>query len=173
MPLSDSVIFKPHHRAAPALQRLHAGDLDIGYDRHPQNLQDAIAKGVNTTSRVDNHGGYWMLNNVKEPFNIRSCRLAAAHAIDYDTVNEVVYDGLNNMVRSLMRPGSPWTDSEAVLPGYDTDAAAAALADCEAELGGPLEFSTYCTTSAENVLLTETLGCYVGGSGHRCHRQLR
>ena len=156
-PYLDSVTFKPIIEPPQRYNAFNAGDLDIGYDRNPQNLQDAIASGVNTTSRIDNHGGYWMLNNVKEPFNVRACRLAAAHAVDYETVNEVVYDGLNNMVRSLMRPGSPWTDPEAVLPGYDPDAAAAALEECEAELGGPLEFATYCTTSPENVLLAETL----------------
>lgn len=156
-PYLDSVVFKPIIEPPQRYNAFNAGDLDIGYDRNPQNLQDAISSGVNTTSRIDNHGGYWMLNNVKEPFNVRACRLAAAHAVDYETVNEVVYDGLNNMVRSLMRPGSPWTDPEAVLPGYDPDAAAAALAECEAELDGPLEFATYCTTSPENVLLAETL----------------
>ena len=156
-PYLDSVIFKPIIDPPQRYNAFNAGDLDIGYDRHPQNLQDAIAKGVNTTSRVDNHGGYWMLNNVKEPFNVRACRVAAAHAIDYETINEIVYEGLNNMIRSLMRPGSPWTDPEAVLPGYDVAASEAALEECEAELGGPLEFETYCTTSPENVLLTETL----------------
>ena len=156
-PYLDSVIFKPIIEPPQRYNAFNAGDLDIGYDRHPQNLQDAIAKGVNTTSRVDNHGGYWMLNNVKEPFNIRACRVAAAHAVDYETINEIVYEGLNNMIRSLMRPGSPWTDPEAVLPGYDVEASKAALADCEAELGGPLEFESYCTTSPENVLLMETL----------------
>ena len=156
-PYLDSVIFKPIIDPPQRYNAFNAGDLDIGYDRHPQNLQDAIAKGVNTTTRTDNHGGYWMLNNQKEPFNIRACRVAAAHAIDYETINEIVYEGLNNMIRSLMRPGSPWTDPEAVLPGYDVAASEAALSDCEAELGGPLEFETYCTTSPENVLLTETL----------------
>ena len=156
-PYLDSVVFKPIIDPPQRYNAFNAGDLDIGYDRNPQNLQDAIAKGVNTTTRTDNHGGYWMLNNQKEPFNVRACRAAAAYAVDYDTVNEVVYDGLKNMIRSLMRPGSPWTDPEAVLPGYDTEAAAAALKECEAELGGPLEFSTFCTTSPENVLLAEAL----------------
>ncbi len=156
-PYLDSVIFKPIIEPPQRYNAFNAGDLDIAFDRHPQNLQDAIAKGVNTTSRVDNHGGYWMLNNVKEPFNIRECRVAVAHAIDYETINEIVYEGLNNMIRSLMRPGSPWTDPEAVLPGFDQDASRAALEECEAQLGGPLEFESYCTTSPENVLLTETL----------------
>ena len=164
-PYLDSVTFKPIIDPPQRYNAFNAGDLDIAYVRNPQTLQDAISNGVNTTTRTDNHGGYWMLNNQKEPFNIRACRVAAAHAIDYETVNEVVYDGLNNMVRSLMRPGSPWTDPEAVLPGYDPDASAAALAECEAELGGPLEFDTYCTTSPENVLLAETLVAMWGELG--------
>ncbi|WP_420639057.1 ABC transporter substrate-binding protein [Candidatus Poriferisocius sp.] len=157
-PYLDSVIFKPIIDPTQRYNAFNAGDLDIAFDRFPQNIVDAKERGVNTATRIDNHGGYWMLNNQKEPFNVRACRAAVSYAIDYDTVNEVVWDGINIMNRSLMRPGSPWTDPapEAQLPGYDPDAAAAALQECEAELGGPLDFETFCTTSPENVLLTET-----------------
>ncbi len=156
-PYLDSVVFKPIIDPVQRYNSFKAGDLDIAFDRNPINFNDARDNGVNTTSRTDNHGGYVMLNGNKEPFNVRACRVAAAHAIDYDTVNEIVWDGLRSIPRSVMKDGSPWLDPEAVLPGYDPDAAAAALQECEAELGGTMEFETYCTTSPENVLLFETL----------------
>ena len=155
-PYLDKVVFKPIVEAPVRYNAFNAGDLDIAFDRDPIHMNDAKDKGVNTVTRTDNHGGYWMLNNQKEPFNVRACRLAVAHAIDYDTANDIAWDGLRSIPRQLMREGSPWHDPEAVLPGYDTDAAAAALEECEAELGGPLEFETFCTTDPVNQLLTET-----------------
>ncbi len=155
-PYLDKVIFKPIVEAPARYNAFQAGDLDIAFDRDPIHMNDARDRGVNTVTRTDNHGGYWMLNNQKEPFNVRACRVAAAHAIDYDTANDIAWDGLRSIPRQLMREGSPWHDPEAVLPGYDPDAAAAALVECEAELGGPLEFETFCTTDPVNQLLTET-----------------
>ncbi|MYH72097.1 MAG: ABC transporter substrate-binding protein [Acidimicrobiia bacterium] len=156
-PYLDKVVFMPIIDPIQRYNAFRVGDLDIAYDRHPVNLQDAKQRGINTATRVDNHGGSWMLNGSKEPFNIRACRVAAAHAIDYDTVNDIVYDGTRTYERSLMAPGSPWHDPGAALPDYDPFAAAAALRQCEAELGGPLEFETLCTTGPENVLITGTL----------------
>ena len=156
-PYLDKVIFKPITEASPRYNAFKAGDLDIAFDRDPIHMNDAKDRGVNTVTRTDNHGGYWMLNNQKEPFNVRTCRVAVAHAIDYDTANEIAWDGLRSIPRQLMREGSPWHDPEALLPGYDLEAAAAAVEECEAELGGPLEFETFCTTDPVNRLLTETL----------------
>ncbi len=156
-PYLDKVVFKPIVEAPARYNAFNAGDLDMTYDRDPIHINDAKDRGVNTVTRVDNHGGYWMLNNQKEPFNIVACRRAAAHAVDYETVNDVVWDGLRSVPRQLMREGSPWHDPEATLPGYDPAAAAAALEECEAELGGPMEFETWCTTDPVNILLAETL----------------
>ena len=156
-PYLDRVIFRPILDRNRRYNAFRAGDLDIAYDHQPPHLQDAKQRGINTATRFDNHGGYWMLNGSKEPFNVRACRVAAAHAIDYDTVNEIAYDGTRSFDRSVMAPGSPWHDPEALLPGYEPDAAAAALGECEAELGGPLEFETLCTTSPLNMLIAETL----------------
>lgn len=155
-PYLDKVIFKPIVEAPARYNAFQAGDLDIAFDRDPIHMNDAKDRGVNTVTRTDNHGGYWMLNNQKEPFNVRACRVAVAHAIDYDTANEIAWNGLRSIPRQLMREGSPWHDPEAVLPGYDPDTAAAALEECEASLGGPLEFETFCTTDPVNQLLTET-----------------
>ncbi len=156
-PYLDRVVFKPIVEAPARYNAFNAGDLDIAFDRDPTNLNDAKERGVNTVTRTDNHGGFWMLNNGKEPFNIRSCRAAVAYAVDYDTVNEISWGGLRSIPRQLMREGSPWHDPEAVYPGYDPDTAAAALQECEAELGGSLEFETFCTTDPINILTAETL----------------
>ena len=156
-PYLDQVVFKPIIESIQRYRAFKSGDLDIAYDREPIHLHDAKQRGVNTAIRIDNHGGYWMLNGITEPFNIRACRVAAAHAIDYDTLNDIVYDGTRVYERTLMASGSPWHDPDAVLPGYDPVAAAEALEECEAELGWPLEFETFCTTSPTNVHITETL----------------
>jgi len=156
-PYLDKVVFMPIIDPIQRYNAFRARALDVAYDRDPMNLQDAKQRGINTATRFDNHGGYWMLNGSKEPFNVRACRVAAAHAIDYDTLNDIVYDGTRAFERSLMARGSPWHDPGALLPGYDLDAAAAALEECEAELGGILRFETLCTTSHLNVLITTTL----------------
>lgn len=156
-PYLDKVVFAPVIDPAQRYRVFRAGNVDIAYHHSGANLNDARQRGVNTTSRFVNHGGYWMLNGSTEPFNIRECRVAIAHAIDYDTLNEIVWDGLKVMNHAVMGPGSPWHDPHAVLPGYHPVAATAALEECEAELGQPLEFATSCTTSPENVLIVETL----------------
>ena len=158
-PYLDKVVFKPIIEASARYNAFKAGDLDIAFDREPTNINDAKDRGVNTTTRTDNHGGYWMLNNQKVPFNVRACRVALAHATDYDTANEIAWKGLRSVPRQLMREGSIWHDPDpaATLPGYDRDAALEALGECEAALGGPLEFETFCTTDPINQLLTETL----------------
>ena len=158
-PYLDKVVFKPIVEAEARYNAFKAGDLDMAFDRDPINLNDARDRGVNTTTRVDNHGGYWLLNNQKAPFNVRACRVALAHATDYDTANDIAWNGLRSVPRQVMKEGSMWHDPhpDAVLPGFDQDAAAAALEECEAELGGPLEFETFCTTDPINQLLTETL----------------
>ncbi|MCY4162714.1 MAG: ABC transporter substrate-binding protein [bacterium] len=156
-PYLDRLIFKPIGDAPQRYNAFKAGDLDIAYDRVPQHLSEARDEGINSTSYIENHGANWLLNNSKPPFNVRACRLAVAHAVDYDAFNEVVFDGLGIMDRSLMRPGSPWADPSATLPGYDPDKAAEALAECESELGGPLEFENSCSTTPDHQLQAETL----------------
>ena len=156
-PYLDKVIFKPITEAVSRYNAFKAGDLDIAFDRDPIHLNDAKERGVNTVTRTDNHGGYWMLNGNKEPFSVQACRVAAAHAVDYDILNDIAWDGLRSVPRTVMKEGSPWLDPDALLPSYDPDASAAALEECEAELGGPLEFSSFCTTDPVNQLITETL----------------
>ena len=156
-PYLDKVIFVPAINAGQRYRAFRAGEFDIAYDREPMNLRDARQRGINSATRVDSHGGYWMLNGITEPFNIRACRVAAAHAIDYDALNDIAYNGTSVFDRTIMAPGSPWHDPNAVLPGYDPSAAATALTECEAELGGPLEFETLCTPSPLNMLVAETL----------------
>ena len=107
-PYLDKIVFKPIVENPSRYNAFLAGDLDIAFDRDPINVNDARDNGVNTVTRTDNHGGYWMLNNQKEPFNIRACRQAAAHAVDYDTLNDIAWDGLRSVPRQLMREGSPW-----------------------------------------------------------------
>ena len=156
-PYLDKVIFMAISNSGARYAALGEGNVDIAYDTSMENLRDAVANGVNTTTKTDNYGHTWLLNSDKAPFNVRSCRVAVAHAIDYDTVNDVAWDGLKVVNRSVMAPGSPWLDPDAELPGYDPAAAAASLAKCEDELGAPLEFETFCTEASVNVLLANTL----------------
>ncbi|MXW42175.1 MAG: ABC transporter substrate-binding protein [Acidimicrobiia bacterium] len=156
-PYLDSVIFRPIVDASQRQKSYQAGGLDIFYSRDAVILSQERDAGSNIATYVDNHASHWLLNNSREPFNIRACRRAVAHGVDYETLNEIVHDGLSTVNRSIMSPGSPWVDPEAKIPAYDLDAARDALVECEAELGGPLEFSTFCYSETVNRKTVETL----------------
>ncbi len=156
-PYLDSIIIRPVLDPAQRYNAFQAGDLDIAYFRDAVTLNDEKEAGTNISTFIDSLGGHFLLNNSKEPFNVRACRRAVAYAINYEVLNDVVHDGLSTVNRSLFRPGSPWDDPEAPLPGYDSDAAQAELANCEAELGGPLEFPIFCYPDPANEITVETL----------------
>ncbi len=156
-PYLDKVIFNTITDSGARYSIFERGGIDIAYDSSVANLRSAATNGVNFTVRIENYGYVWFLNGELAPFNVRECRVAAAHAIDYDALNNFLWDGMRTIDRTLMAPGSPWLDPDAVLPDYDPLAAAAALEDCEAELGGPLEFEASCTMSPENLRIVETL----------------
>ncbi|MCY4162713.1 MAG: ABC transporter substrate-binding protein [bacterium] len=150
-PYLDSVTFKPIVDSAQRYNAYQAGDLDVVYLRDAGSLNEELEAGSNISTYVDNFARHWLLNNSKEPFSVRACRRAVAHAVDYEVLNDVVHDGLTTVNRSLFRPGSPWADPEAVIPDYDPDAAREALGECEAELGGPLEFESLCSSDESGV----------------------
>ena len=156
-PYLDKVVFETLSNSGTRYSALGTGYVDIAYDSSLKNLRNAATNGVNFTVRIDNYGFIFFLNGEMAPFNVRACRVAVAHAIDYGTLNNLLWDGARTMDRTLMAPGSPWLDPEAVLPDYNPVAAAAALNDCEAELDGPLEFEPLCTMSPVNLLIVETM----------------
>ncbi len=156
-PYLDKVIFKTIVNSAATYSAFGEGNVDIAHDGNDETLRLAAANGVNSTVRIDNYGFIFFLNGEMAPFNVRACRVAVAHAIDYDTLNTLLWGGVRTMDRTLMAPGSPWLEPHAMLPDYDPVAAAVALEECEAELGGPLEFEPLCTMSPENLRIVETL----------------
>ncbi len=94
---------------------------------------------------------YDMLNNAVPPFNVKSCRLAAALAMDLDTLIKLRAQGFVK-ANGVFSPAAVGYLANNGNPGYNLDKAKEEYAKCKAANGGrDVEFTMGTTTSPEAI----------------------
>lgn len=98
--------------------------------------------------------GQWMPNQGKQgtQLNVLSCRLAVAHALDWNAYNKVRLKGLGTYSGSVVGKGHLLYNT-AGTPKFDLAKSKENLDKCNAELGaaGPLKLTLYADTSTQSL----------------------
>jgi peptide/nickel transport system substrate-binding protein len=107
-------------------------------------IQNQLAEGPAQTN-------YDMLNNAKPPFNNKSCRLAAAFAMDTDTLISVRAKGFTK-ANGPFSTGTLGNLADNGFPKFNLDKAKEEYAKCKTANGGKdVEFTMATTTSPEAI----------------------
>lgn len=130
------------------------GEIQAGQSIRADALADADSiDGVSSTS-TPGRVNTIHINNTVAPFDDVRVRQALAYALDYDALNEVIYDGVADPAHGFISSESPYYDASVEYPEYDPERAAALIAEYEAE-HGPVSFTFRCFTEPSRVQLTE------------------
>ncbi|NLD77254.1 MAG: ABC transporter substrate-binding protein [Acidimicrobiales bacterium] len=138
-PYVDAIEFRPIPNADQRLSALVQGDINMLHTSvisdMVSNLPDLVADGaVNTLVSDDfTETAYTMFNVAEPPFDRREARIAFAHAVDRNKLNEVANKGGAALADGPFPPGVPGYVEESGRPGYDPEKAKAMVADLKAE----------------------------------------
>ncbi len=153
---ADEVEFRVILSDDARLAQLQSGQLNFSHTSAAvaNNEYQAAAK-AGKISVVDAEGpaqvNYDMLNNVVPPFNTKSCRLAAALAMDMDTLIKLRAQGFIK-ANGMFSPGTIGNLKDNGNPGYNLDRSKEEYAKCKAANGGKdVEFTMATTTSPEAI----------------------
>ncbi len=127
LPYLDEVTFRPIPDEDTRLASLQSGDIDA-----MQSLrQSTIARardldGVDNYEYLGNNSGGSLINTTRPPFDDPRVRQALAHAINQETLIEVLGGtGMTPEATQYFSPDSPFysEDAEEAFPGYDVERA--------------------------------------------------
>ena len=98
--------------------------------------------------------GQWVPNVGKKdsPFKIKSCRLAAAHALDWNAYNKVRLKGTGSYSGSLVGKENPMYTLKGA-PKFSIAKSKAYQVECNAALGaaGPMKLTLYADSSSQSL----------------------
>jgi peptide/nickel transport system substrate-binding protein len=153
---ADEVEFRVILSDDARLAQLQSGQLNFSHTSAAvaNNEYQAAAK-AGKISVLDAEGpaqvNYDMLNNVVPPFNNKSCRVAAALAMDLDTLIKLRAQGFVK-ANGVFSPGTIGNLKDNGNPGYNLDRSKEEYAKCKAANGGKdVEFTMATTTSPEAI----------------------
>jgi peptide/nickel transport system substrate-binding protein len=146
LPYLDGIEFRPVADPAARAEAVIDGELDLAHGSGAAELslwqQEAEAGDVALVSTSDfAEVAHTMLNASAPPFDNLDARLAAAHALDRDELNEVRNLGLFETASGPFSPGTPGHLEDTGFPGHDPDLAEEYAAAYEADTGQPLTFT--------------------------------
>ncbi|WP_115686049.1 ABC transporter substrate-binding protein [Corynebacterium senegalense] len=102
-----------------AVNALRVGDVDVVWAMQAPELIGALPEGVGVEVGTTNGEVLFSMNNNAAPFDDPTVRRAAAHAIDRDALNQVVYNGLAaDTGGAPVPPTDPWFTGRDYYP-YD------------------------------------------------------
>lgn len=161
LPYLDELVFRPIIDGAVRLNALFANEINAMHTSGAEFIDE-----LRTAEAADNVNNYeseqfaevsfGQLNVAEPPFNNKNARLAAIHAIDVETLNEVRNLGILTNANGPFAPGNMGYLDDTGYPTYDPDKAREFIEAYEEETGGPLEF-TLLTTSDEATRATAQL----------------
>ncbi|MCZ7536508.1 MAG: ABC transporter substrate-binding protein [Acidimicrobiia bacterium] len=150
LPYLDEIEFRPITEAQQRLNALQSGEITAMHTSTASTI-DELRRLVDSGDVALTEGaeyaevGYAMLNMAKAPFDNINARLAFAHALDRDTLNEVRNKGILTNASGPFAPGSIGYLEDAGFPEFDVEKAKEYVAKYEEESGGKLSFA-YSTT---------------------------
>lgn len=155
-PYLDAINFKFLVDQTVKRQALEAGDVDGYISPGDADILDYLDDdGVDVWIGTAGANEYlFVLNTTRAPFDDVRVRRALAHATDRDFLIEAFRSGLTEPANGPLNPASRWwVDTD--YPDYDPEAAAALIAEYEAEVG-PVVFEVSAEPNASVIEVIET-----------------
>lgn len=135
--------------ATSAVNALRAGDVDVVWSMQAPQLIHTLPADIQVAVGTTNGEVLLSMNNNAAPFDDPDVRRAAAHAIDREAVNQVVYDGLaTDTGGAPVPPTDPWFTGKDYFP-FDPDEARRLLAGRTPEVTITVPSLPYAQTAAE------------------------
>jgi peptide/nickel transport system substrate-binding protein len=136
LPYLDGIIGRPKKEDQVRLTSLRAGEVDLIDNMAETDAADFSQKyaGKFQSWEIPTLATSFIVFNVeKGPFMDKQLRLAAAHAIDHEAIQQAVFYGRGETARGFYAPASPWFATGAkAWPEYDPDKAKSLLRKAKA-----------------------------------------
>ncbi|MEM9747730.1 MAG: ABC transporter substrate-binding protein, partial [Actinomycetota bacterium] len=157
LPYLDAINFKYLVDQTVKRQAFEAGDIEGYISPGDEDIVDFLEDDeVDVWIGTAGANEYlWLLNTAAPPFDDLRVRRAMAHAIDRDFLIENFRSGLTEPADGPINPASRWY-TETDYPDFDPDAAAALVAEYEAEVG-PVEFELSIEPNAAVIEVAEVM----------------
>jgi peptide/nickel transport system substrate-binding protein len=121
-PKADRIVFQPVPDNSDRANALRGDELDIAHVDNAPTL-DRIERQGSLDMKVQPVGvrevRYYFLNAAQPPFDELDARLAVAHAIDRDEVNQVINKGLFQITGGIMDRDAPGYLKDAGIPEFN------------------------------------------------------
>jgi peptide/nickel transport system substrate-binding protein len=158
---ADEIEFRVILSDDARLAQLQSGQLNFSHTSSaPANTDYKNAEKAGKISVLDAQGpaqvNYDLLNNAVPPFNNKDCRLAAALAMDLDTLIKIRAPGFVK-ANGMFSPGTVGNLANNGNPGYNLDKSKEAYAKCKAANGGKDVEFTMATTTAPDAIETRNI----------------
>lgn len=137
--LLDEVVLRVIPDESVRRAALEAGDIDamVVGSGDIAALRDASFQLVETSVGVNTI----VLNNSVAPFDDIRVRRGLAHALDYQSIIDTVWDGVGQPATGPIPHDNPFYSAPSGYPSYDPDEAAGLISDYETETGTNVEFA--------------------------------
>ena len=157
LPYLDKITFINVKEASQRAAAVRKGTVDVGFF----TVGDATfikdmqkRKSVLTQYQGPaNQWGQWVpnVNKAGSPFKFQNCRLAAAHAVDWNLYNKVRLKGLGTVTGALVGPKNLYYTKKGA-PSYNPTKAKDYVAKCNTDLGtaGPFKVTLYADISTQS-----------------------
>jgi ABC-type transport system substrate-binding protein len=155
LPYLDKITFTAVKEGSQRAAAVRKGTYDVGFfvtaeATFIKDLQKrkSVVTGYESSKTA---WGQWMpnVNKPGSPFKHKNCRLAAAHAIDWNAYNKVRLRGLGDYSSSIVGKGHPmYTTSGA--PKFNLKLAKEYAEKCKVDNGGTFKVTLYADTSTQS-----------------------
>ena len=158
LPYLDGITFVNVKEASQRAAAVRKGTVDAGFFTQGDATftQDLLKRKKDVTGYKSTPTAYgqWMPNVGKKdsPFKFKSCRLAAAHAMDWNAYNKVRLKGTGSFSGSLVGKENPMFTLKGA-PKFDIAKSKEYQTTCNTELGakGPMKLTLYADTSSQSL----------------------
>jgi peptide/nickel transport system substrate-binding protein len=161
-PKASQITFVPVPESSQRLTSLRGGELDILHLDSAQQIDQLDRQRANFNLLVQKPGlreiRYYFVNSAKPPFDNPDARLALAHAIDREEINQISNKGLFELADGIMDSKSPGYLSDAGIPEHNKKKAQELVDAVKAENDGAFDVTLLADTSdPENVREAELI----------------
>ena len=149
-PKAESIVFTPIPENAQRANALRGDELDIAHVDNAPTI-DQLDRQGELNLKVQSPGvreiRYYFMNAGKPPFDNLDARLAVAHAIDREEVNQVINKGLFQIAGGIMDEDAPGYLKDAGIPEFNLKKAKQLVEKVKEANGGEFEVRILADTS--------------------------
>jgi ABC-type transport system substrate-binding protein len=158
LPYLDGITFVNVKEASQRAAAVRKGTVDAAFFTQGDATftQDLLNRKKDVTGYISTPTAYgqWVPNVGKKdsPFKIKACRLAAAHALDWNAYNKVRLKGTGSFSGSIVGKENPMYTLKGA-PKFSIAKSKAYQVECNAALGaaGPMKLTLYADSSSQSL----------------------